>query len=144
MATKADFAPEEWDVLRFAVLDTMTYVAMVDPGFWATFKEATATAKFIAASTQTSQSQLVKDLANDVRGKKDEALKANPTNMEGETLERLGEAVKLVAAKAPDDLGAFREFVLGIGTVAAEASEGTRPVESAALEKIQTALEPAA
>ena len=42
------FTDDEWHVLQWAVTDTMSYLAVADHGFWDTFKEASAAAKFMA------------------------------------------------------------------------------------------------
>ena len=47
MATKSDFTPEEWEVIQYAMMDTMAWISIVDPQFFASFKEATAGAKYL-------------------------------------------------------------------------------------------------
>jgi hypothetical protein len=48
MATKADFTADEWSVLQFAVNDAIAYTSLADPGFWSSFSEASAAAKYLA------------------------------------------------------------------------------------------------
>jgi hypothetical protein len=140
MATRSDFTPEEWMVLRFAMQDTMTWISMVDPKFFASFKEATAGAKYLANAAKNSPSLLVRDLAQDVHSKQDEELKAAGLNLEEPTLERITNAVALVAEKAPEDLDGFKAFIGGLADAAAEASGGVTDSESAALFKVKSAL----
>ena len=140
MATKADFTEEEWQILRWAVMDTMAYVSMSDPGFWDTFKEASGAAKFIADAKAGSPSLFVRDLAADVKTGRDKEVTANPTDMAGEVAERLAEASGIVAEKAADELEAFRAFVLSIAQVTAEAVKGVATTEADAMEKIRVAL----
>lgn len=140
MATKTDFTPEEWQILKWAVFDTMAYMSLAEKGFWDTFKEAGAAAKYMANAAASSTSPLVRDLAGDVRTKKDAEVTGNPTDMAGEVAERVSEAVGIVGAKAADELEAFRAFVLGIAEATAEATGGVGGNEAAAVDKISAAL----
>lgn len=140
MAVKSDFTPEEWQGLEFAMIDTMQFMGMVDPGFWASFKEAGAAAKFIANRANSSPSTLVRDLAHDIHMKRDETVVANPTNIEAPTLERIKAAVAALAEKAPDELPAFRDLISGVARSSAEASDGVSGNETEALAKIDEAL----
>jgi len=140
MATKASFTQEEWRTLQWAVTDTMTYLSMADPGFWDMFKEANAAAHYIAAARQTSPSALVRELAADIKTKRDKELSGNPTDMSGEVVERVGEAIAIVAGKAPEDLDGFKAFVVGVAKATAEAAKGTGPTEAQAIAKLEAAL----
>ena len=140
MATKASFTQEEWRTLQWAVTDTMTYLSMADPGFWDMFKEANAAAHYIAAAKQTSPSPLVRELAADIKTKRDKELSGNPTDMSGEVVERVNEAVAIVAGKAPEDLEGFKAFVVGVAKATAEAAKGTGPTEAQAIAKLEAAL----
>jgi hypothetical protein len=140
MATKSDFTPEEWEVIQYAMMDTMAWISIVDPQFFASFKEATAGAKYLANAMQTSPSTLVRDLAHDARSRKDHALQGLGTNIEEPTLERITAAVALISEKAPDDLEPFKEFIAGLADAAAEASDGISDNEAAAIFKVKSAL----
>jgi len=140
VATKADFTEEEWQVLQWAAMNTIAYLSMSDKGFWDTFKEASGAAKYIADAKANSASLLVRDLAGDVRTKRDKEATSNPAVMGDEVAERVAEASALVAEKAPDEFGAFREFILGIAKATAQAAEGVSEPEAGAMEKIEAAL----
>jgi hypothetical protein len=140
MATKADFTESEWQVLQWAVADTMMYLSMADPGFWDAFKEATGAAKFVAAQQTGADNLLVRDLAAGIRTKKDATLSDNPTELAAAVTARLSEASALIAEKAPDDLSAFKEFVIGLAQATAEAVEGVADSEAGAIDKIRAAL----
>ena len=140
MATKTDFTPDEWQTLRWAVTDTMMYLSMADPGFWDTFKEANAAAHYMAAAKQTSESALVRQLAGDVKAKRDKEVSGNPTDVSGEVIERVNEAVKIVSGKAPEDLEGFKAFIIGVAKATAEAAKGTSPTEAQAIAKLEAAL----
>ena len=140
MATKTDFTPDEWQTLRWAVTDTMMYLSMADPGFWDTFKEANAAAHYMAAAKQTSESALVRQLAGDVKAKRDKEVSGNPTDVSGEVIERVNEDVKIVSGKAPEDLEGFKAFIIGVAKATAEAAKGTSPTEAQAIAKLEAAL----
>ena len=140
MATKTDFTPDEWQTLRWAVTDTMIYLSMADPGFWDMFKEANAAAHYMAAAKQTSESALVRELAADIKAKRDKEVSGNPTDVSGEVIERVNEAVKIVSDKAPEDLEGFKAFIIGVAKATAEAAKGTSPTEAQAIAKLEAAL----
>jgi len=140
MATKTDFTPDEWQTLRWAVTDTMIYLSMADPGFWDTFKEANAAAHYMAAAKQTSESALVRELAADIKAKRDKEVSGNPTDVSGEVIERVSEAVKIVSDKAPEDLEGFKAFIIGVAKATAEAAKGTSATEAQAIAKLEAAL----
>jgi hypothetical protein len=140
MATKADLTEVEWQTLQWAVTDTMAYLSMADPGFWEMFKEASGAAKYIAGIKASSQSALVRELAADIKTKHDKAVTANPTDVSGEVIGRVSEAVKIVSGKAPEDLDAFKGFIIGVAKATAEAAKGTGPTEAEAIAKLEAAL----
>lgn len=140
MATKADYTTDEWQILQWAAMNTMAYLAMADPGFWDSFREATGAAKFIAAEKTSSDSLLVRDLAGDIRGKRDKEVTENPTDVAGEVIARVTEAAALVAEKDAADVLAFNGFIIGLARATADAVKGVGANEAAAIEKIKTAL----
>lgn len=140
MTSKTAFTSDEWHTLQWAVTDTMAYLALADHGFWDTFKEASAAAKFMAKAKESTQSPLIHDLAGDVKLGHDKAVTHDMADMAGEVSARVREAAALVAAKSPDDLDAFKSFILGVAQTTAEAAKGVGPEEAAAIEKLKTAL----
>jgi hypothetical protein len=140
MATKADLTEVEWQTLQWAVTDTMAYLAMADPGFWEMFKEASGAARYIAGIKASGENALVRELAADIKTKRDKAVTGNPADVSGEVIGRVSEAVKIVADKAPEDLDAFKGFVIGVAKATAEAAKGIGPTEAAAIAKLEAAL----
>jgi hypothetical protein len=140
MATKADFTEVEWRTLQWAITDTMAYLSMADPGFWDMFKEASGAAHYIAGVKASSESALVRDLAADIKTKRDKAVSGNPTDVSGEVMGRVSEAVTIVSGKAPEDLPAFKGFIIGVAKATAEAAKGTGATEAAAIAKLEAAL----
>ena len=140
MATKADFTETEWQTLQWAVTDTMAYLSMADLGFWEMFKEAGGAAKYVAGIKESGENALVRELAGDIRTKRDKAVTGNPADVSGEVIGRVSEAVALVSAKAPEDLVAFKALIIGVAKATAEAAKGTGPTEAAAITKLEAAL----
>lgn len=140
MATKADFTETEWQTLQWAVTDTMAYLSMSDPGFWEMFKEAGGAAKYIAGVKESGENALVRELAGDMRPGRDKAVTSNPADMATAVIGRVSEAARIISEKAPEDLAAFRIFIIGVAKATAEAAEGTGPAEAAAISKLEAAL----
>jgi len=138
MASKADFTEHEWEALQKGISAAGVLVAISDPGFFDTFKEASALAKHLAAAHEQSDSALIRELAQS---------HGNPFGMtssrdevEQGTVEFLHAAVAALQAKAPDDLPAYRKVVLEVAGSVAEAAKGVAPSETKALETIHGAL----
>ena len=141
MATKSDFTAEQWSSLAFAVEDAMMLVSVANgPHFFESMGEATASARYMAEQAKTSTSTLVRDLATGLGVHRDKTLPRDLAAMEPAVLTRVTEASKTVADVAPDELPAFKEFLLGVAEAAAEAKNGVDEQEQAAIDKIKTAL----
>ena len=113
-------------------------VAVSDRGFFDTFKEAGALAKHLADARQNSTSELIRELG-ETRGT-GFGLTSSPAEVEGETREALRSAVETLEAKAPDEVDAYRRFVLDVAQSVAAAAGGGETPESGALETIRSAL----
>jgi hypothetical protein len=140
MATRTAFTATEWQTLQWAVTDTMAYLTLADPGFWDTFKEASAGAKFLAGARTYGQNVLVRELAADIRMDRDRALAGNPADVAGTAAARVREAAQIVAGKAPEDLDAFKAFVLNVAKATAQGAKGVAPSEADAIARIEAAL----
>jgi tellurite resistance protein len=138
VAGKADFTESEWDELQKGVTGAGMLVALSDRGFFDTFKEAGALTKHLAAARQATDSQLVREVA-EVRGT-GFGLTTSSQKVEAETVEALRSTVTLLATKAPDELDAYREFVLGVARSVSEAAGGGDASESEAIATIADAL----
>jgi hypothetical protein len=138
MATKTDFSETEWDQLHTGVTGAGMLVAMSDRGFWDSFKEAKALAKHLAEAHQRSDSLLVRDLA----GEKGTgfSVRDNPTEVEQETIAALQGAVATLQQKAPDELDAYKHFVVDVAESVSAAAKGGEQAEAAEITKIKQAL----
>jgi hypothetical protein len=140
MSSKALFTDDEWHVLQWAVTDTMSYLSMADHGFWDTFKEATAAAKFMAHAKADTQSPLVHDLAGSIKMGPDKKVTHDMADMAGEVAKRARDAKALVQQKSPQDVDAFCAFILGVAEATAKAAHGVDAHEAAAIQNLRTAL----
>ncbi len=140
MTSKTLFTEDEWHTLQWAVTDTMAYVSMADAGFWDTFKEASAAARFMAQAKASSGSPLVHDLAGDIKFGRDKAVSHDMVDMVGEVTARVRQAAELVATKSPADLTAFKGFLLGVAQATADAVKGVSDHEATAIARLQDAL----
>ena len=138
MATKADFTEQEWHALEQGPTGAGMYVATSEPGFWDSFKEANALAKHLADAHAHNSNELVREIAKS----HDRPFGAtdSPTEIEEATTATLVAAVAALSAKAPDDLDAYRKFVMDVAQSVAAAAKGVGSKETEALAKITEAL----
>jgi len=138
MAGKADFTEQEWETLHKGVTGAGLLVSVSDRGFFDSFKEVGALAKHLARARKDSSSQLVRGLA-ETRGT-GFGVRSSPTEIESETLEALRASVATLESKAPDEVEAYKSFVLDVAQSVAEAAEGGSEAEGAVVEKIRSVL----
>jgi hypothetical protein len=137
MAGKQDFTEQEWEQLRKGATGAGMLVAMSDRSFFDSFKEASSLAKHLAAG-RNDASQLVRELASE--RSTGFGLTDSPAEVEAETTAALQASVETLQAKAPDELDAYRSFVIGLAESVGKAAGGGDEVESAAVEKVKVAL----
>ena len=138
MAGKAEFTEQEWETLHKGVTGAGLLVSVSDRSFFDSFKEAGALAKHVAGARKDSSSELVRELA-ETRGT-GFGVTSSPAEIESETLEGLRSAVATLESKAPDEVDAYKSFVLDVAQSVAEAAEGGSEAEGAVVEKVRSAL----
>jgi hypothetical protein len=166
MADKSNFTPDEWKLLLESVTMSGIAVSAADPsGLWGLLKESFAEgAALMAAKTDPTTKPLIKAVVADFEtsqgrstardGLKEKLAGLKPAEITAKCIETLGQAGKLVDAKAPDDAAAFKGWLRQISQHVAEAakegglfSAGSAPVsnkEKATLQQISSALKLAA
>jgi hypothetical protein len=137
MATKTDFTEQEWEQLRKGATGAGLLVAASDRSFFDSFKEAGSLAKHLAGG-RSGESELVRELAGE-RGS-GFGVRSSPQELEDETVEALRGAVSTLQAKAPDEVDAYRSFVLEVAEAVGKAAGGGEAAEAATVEKIRAAL----
>ena len=143
MTKSADFAPEEWNVVREGPTSAGLIVSTAQRG--GTFREIFAMAKVYAeARSEHGESELLDELVS-AKPDVDRTKSHSPAELKEHGLQRIREAVALVEAKATaQELGEYRDFVIALSErVADPKSKGAREVseaESAAIAEIKQAL----
>jgi hypothetical protein len=90
------------------------------------------------AAGRKEDSRLVRELAAE-RGT-GFGVRSSPAEIESEALEALRGAVATLRAKAPDEVDAYRAFVLELAEAVGRAAGGGDEAEAATVEKIRGAL----
>ncbi len=128
----------EIETLRKGAMGAGLLVSVSDRSFFDTFKEAGTLAKHVAAAKGSSESPLVRQVA-DGHGT-GFGLTTSPAEIESGTLESLRASAALLATKAPAEVAAYRAFVLDLARSVAAAAPGGDDAESATIAKIEEAL----
>jgi hypothetical protein len=149
MTTKAEFNAEEWSlVLEGPALAGLIVVAADRGG---TIRESLAMAKtYTELRGQYAGNELMEAILSS-RPEVDPSRYSNPDELRTKGMERLAETVRLLEQKAaPEEVDAYRRFVLDVARRAAEAHKeggflgigGTKvsEVEWSALEQVAGAL----
>jgi hypothetical protein len=137
MAGKADFTSDEWEALHKGATGAGLLVSVSDRGFFDSFKEAGALARHVQQA-RSSSSGVVRELAEE-RGV-GFGITSAPSDVESETLAALRTGVAALEEKAPDEVDAYREFVLDVARSVASAAEGGDEQEGRVIEQIQSAV----
>ena len=138
MATRADFTDEEWKAMQEGITGAGMFVAIIDRGFFDSFKEANALAHHLREAHEHSESVLIRDLATG--HERPFGMSSSPDEVEQSTVATIKQAVSLLEAKSPEDLPAYRQVVLDVSQSVAEAAKGVSPQENEALDHIRAAL----
>ena len=139
MATKADFTQEEWETLQKGVTGAGFMMALSDRSFFDSFKEAGALARHMGEARQGGQSELVRELA-ETRGT-GFGMTDSPEEVVTETMDALRQAVQALQAKAPEEVDAYRSFVVDVAESVGNAAGGGETAEGATLEKIRATVD---
>lgn len=138
MATKTDFSDAEWKMMQRGVTGAGTLVSLADQDFSDSFGEAGALAKYLGAQRTVGSTELMREMAT-AHGS-GFGLTDSPEKVRAGTLEALSASVALLTRKAPAEVEPYRELVLGVAQVVAEAKSGVKPTETAAIDAIRGAL----
>ena len=137
MTQKTDFTEQEWDQLRKGATGAGLLVSVSDKSFFDSFKEAGSLAKHLAGG-RSGDSELIRELSSE-RGT-GFGLTSSPQAIESETLEALRSAVGTLETKAPEEIEAYRSFVLELAQSVGKAAGGGEEAEAETVEKIRSAL----
>src|SRR5262245_40419005 len=134
MATKTDFTKEEWTLLLESPMLAGMAVTMADPsGLWGLMKESLAGGTTLArAVTDTSANPLVKAVATDFTssegrtaardGLKIKFADGQAADIKAKSIDSLRQVSALLAAKAPGDAAAFKDWLRQVSQGTADAA----------------------
>lgn len=143
MTGKADFTPEEWELVLEGPPGAGMVVITAQRG--GMFRETFSMAKaYTEAREQHGESELLDELVS-TKPKMDRGHRGSPEELKDHVLQELRDAVAVLETKAqPQEVDDYRRFVLGlVERVAAAHKEGDETVsdaESAAIDQIAEAL----
>jgi hypothetical protein len=147
MTAKADFTPEEWQVvLEGPPSAGMTVVTAQRGG---TFRETIAMAKaYVEARKQHGESELLDEIVS-AKPEIDHTRYHSAEELKESGLQHLRDAVELLTRKAtPKELEDYRRFVLNladkVATAHREGGESISPAEQVAIQEIAATLGTAA
>lgn len=132
MTTKADFTPEEWELIAEGPTSAGLLVSTAQRG--GTFRESFSIAKaYTEARKQRGDSELLDELVN-TKPQVDRTRHGSVDELKQVTLQRLRDAVALLDQKAsPEEVADYRGFVLALAErVAGAKDEGDGEPESEA------------
>ncbi len=120
MATKDDFTAEEWE----AISDGPVYAGLmtITASKGGTFRETFSMSKsWTEARQRHGESELLDAIVAE-KPKLDEK-PGSAIELHNAGIQMLQQAVQVIEAKSPDDLGSYRSFVTGLAEGVAEAHE---------------------
>jgi tellurite resistance protein len=138
MATKTDFTEAEWTALQRGLTGSAMLVSLADRDFTDTFGEVGAMTKFLQGQQVAAPSELIREVAK--THSTGFGVTTSPQNLRTETMAALQAAIAALEAKAPAELDAYRQTVLGVAQAVAEAKGGVTPVETGMLDEIRKAV----
>ncbi|HZD68584.1 MAG TPA: hypothetical protein VFA45_06610 [Actinomycetes bacterium] len=121
MAGRADFTAEEWTDLGSALISAAELVSFVDGGRSGMAREMSRVRRALSDASKRHPSQLVRELAIEP-GRSVIDTHLSPGEAEEPVLRVLRAAAAALSARAPDELEAYRRFVVHLGEVAARAT----------------------
>jgi hypothetical protein len=139
MTGKADFSPEEWEVVLKGPPSAGMIVMTAQRG--GTFRESFSMAKsYGEARKQHGESQLLDEIAS-TKPEIDHTRYHSVEELKDHGLAHLREAVELLERKAtPEEVDEYRRFILTLADRVAEAHKGVTDAERGAMEEIGEAL----
>jgi hypothetical protein len=148
VASRADFTAEEWASLGGALISAAELVSFSD-GRSGMAREMPKVRRALEHARERHSSPLVRELAGEP-GRSVIDAHMSPGEAEEPVLRVLRAAAAVLSARAPEELEAYRRFVVHLGEVAAEATRsggvfglgGQRVsyAEASALDKIRQAV----
>jgi hypothetical protein len=147
MTEKADFTPEEWQVVLEGPPSAGMIVVTAQRG--GTFRETIAIAKaYVVARKRHGQSELLDEIVS-AKPEIDHTRYHSVEELKADGLQHLRDAVEVLDRKAtPEEIEDYRRFVLNladeVATAHREGGANVSPAERAAIEEVAASLGAAA
>jgi hypothetical protein len=144
MTTKSAFTDDEWKLVAEGPVTAGMTVLTAEGG--GTFRETFALARaYTDARQRHGESELLDEIVS-AKPEFDRHRYSSPDQLRTAGVQRLDEAIALLQAKAtPEELAAYKEFVVGLAQHVAEAhkehGQQISPAEQAALDEIRSHLQ---
>ena len=135
MFNKTNFSPDEWSRVAASPMVVCAAVSAADPGgLWGLLKEASAGGfALVQAKRDPNANPLLKAMADDLsnadtRGSITSSAQAvfkdaKPSSIKEKALNELRAVASIVDSNAPEDAGAFKDWLLAIAQKAAESAK---------------------
>ena len=144
MTTKADYTPEEWQLISEGPMTAGMMVITAEGG--GTFRETFALAKaYTEARKQHGESELLDEIVS-AKPEFDRHKYHSNEELHQKGLQQLADIAALLREKAtPEELAGYREFTLSLASAVAAAhkedGEAVSPSEQARMNEIRAQLE---
>ena len=139
MTGKADFTPEEWEVVLKGPPSAGLIEVTAQRG--GTFREAFSMAKaYSEVRKQHGDSELLDEIAS-TKPEMDHTRYHSVEELKEHALQHLRDAVELLEQKAtPEEVDEYRRFVITLANRVAETHKGVSDAERSAMQEISEAL----
>jgi hypothetical protein len=139
MTAKADFTEEEWEQVLEAPTSAGFIVAASERG--GSFKESFSIAKaYTEARQQHGESELLDEVVS-TKPKIDKTRPHSPEELKQHGLQNIREGAALVEQKAtPEELEAYKRFIVGLAERVAEAHKDVTSNEAATVNEVAQTL----
>lgn len=140
MGSKQSFTKDEWEQLQWALMVAGSHITASDwPGLFKSFKVAAGGSHFLTMM-QSSDNQLVADLAKDQARKRPPDIADRSGLASDVAIDYIRRGAHLVQEKAPEDLADFKLLLTSVATAMAEAVDGVSEKETEAISRVESAL----
>jgi hypothetical protein len=149
MVTRAEFSTQEWDTLQSAIEESMAAALLAGGGSMVAvgdLRKADAVDHEIPAADMHSE---FVEQVGDLSQRHGVGVSQSQDSFAYDASKRLKDAVRILQAKAPAELPAYRELVIDMATTAAETSRkgvfgvtatGLSAAQAEAIEKLKSAM----
>lgn len=128
MSLQSEYTPEEWDLIVDGPILAGSVIITADPAFFGALKESAAIVQAIKEFSETSESQLIREIGNALQtGHKlknpDFPKNQGPEAAMTHLIAECRRAAEIVTAKSPEESLPYRQHLVEIAKITAESSK---------------------